>query len=178
VRPTSLAWGFTLLFAACTPAQIRLPEPSPEVAPPPVLAHVPPGCEANLSGTYAHRDDNTYRYTISDDGQHLRLRAFRQYGGTRVELATTSEVELQRTATGIHGESIVAAHTRLGQPCPVRFPYELTACSAEGLTLRTAQQLGLNDQCAVTDGVHLDLIETGLLRLPAADAGADHADAG
>ena len=171
-RPAWLSTLLSLLLTACPEAPVRPPPPPASVAPAPLLPHVPPGCETNLAGLYLHRDDGTFRYQVDDDGSTLHVHAFRQYGSQHVELANAADIELRRTATGIHGESRATVPNQAGKSCPVVFPYELTACESSGLTLRTAQQLSVDAACHLEDAVHLNLIENVLVRAPTPDAGA------
>jgi hypothetical protein len=177
------SWRWLLLAAlqcGCPDAPVVRPPPPPaSLVPPPPLPHVPAGCEQNLAGLYAHRDDGTFRYLVTDDGLNLHVHAFRQYGSTAVELASGGAIDLRRTATGIHGEARASMRNRLQKDCPVVFPYELTACAPEQLTLRAVQQLSLTDDCQVENALQLNLIENVLDRMPMPDAGGvAAADAG
>lgn len=162
-----------ILLAACPKAPEAVVPPPP---PPPPLPKVPPGCEQNLAGSYHHQDDATFRYEVADDGASVTIKAFRQYGQTREEIASSAAtITLQRTATGLRGAALTQAKTLSGaKTCTVTFPYEVTACTAAGLTLRTVHEVRLTEACEPEDPLHPDLAENVLVRDPtpaAVDAG-------
>jgi hypothetical protein len=161
-----------LLVAGCPKAPEAVAPPAP-VAPPPPLPKVPPGCELSLAGNYHHQDDASFRYDIADDGSTVTIHAFRQYGQTREEIASTAAIiSLQRTPEGLRGSASTQAKTLSGQKtCTVSFPYEVTACTPTGITLRTVHELRLTETCELEDPLHLDFAENVLVRELPADAG-------
>jgi hypothetical protein len=165
-----LPLGGALLMVSCPrPAALVRPTPAPldvPLTPPPPL--LPPGCEKPLAGLYRHVDDDTFRYALTDDGQTVTLQAFRQFGATRLDLGPAGLAVLHRTATGFHGESRFAL-TDGG--CEVAFPYQITACTPEGLTFRTRSAQRVAVGCAPEPGEHLLLEPQVLLRLAAPDGG-------
>ena len=159
--------------------------PKPPAPPPPAPApHVPPGCEADLSGAYRHRDDATFRYDVRDDGALVHVVAYRQFGETRQLIASpAADITLRRTPHGLVGEAQTRAPTLSGRRmCPVTFPYEITACAKGQLTLQTVREVRLAEDCTAQDAAHRTLVESVLLRVDpplasTADAGIA-ADAG
>ena len=75
---------------------------------------------------------------LTTDTELSAIAAPARFGQTRQPIASTaSQIELRRTAEGFRGESHAQQEVIPGTlSCPVVFPYEITACSAEGLTLR------------------------------------------
>jgi hypothetical protein len=127
---------------------------------------VPPGCEASLSGIYVHQLNDAYRYEVADQGNEVLMHAFQQYGDTRRDLGAGSDIIFHRTSTGFHGEAHGTARLEPSKKlCPVTFPYEITACAPDRITMRTLQSFHVNDDCSVRDPNHLDLIEQVLLRV-------------
>lgn len=122
-----------LLLAGCPHAA-----PVAEPPPPPPLPRIPAHCELPLAGSYHHRDDATFAFELTDDGTTVHATAFRRFGQTRQPIASTaSQIALRRTPQGFRGESHAQQEVIPGAlSCPVVFPYEVTACTAEGITLR------------------------------------------
>lgn len=154
-----------LLGPACGPkARPAVPGPGGEAP-----VRVPPGCEASLAGDYHHAEDATFRYRAEDDGRTLTLTLVRAVpgpagapdagtgGGAAPDAGTAAgdgapggiTVRLQRTPRGFLGETLATGFTASGRPCPVRFPTELVACEARGLTLTTAASAQLGEGCEV-----------------------------
>ncbi|MBS2027342.1 MAG: hypothetical protein JST54_05500 [Deltaproteobacteria bacterium] len=160
-----------LALAACPKAPEAVVTPPP---PPPPPNQVPPGCELNLSGTYKLQDDASFRYDVSDDGNAIHVRAFRQFGATRQDINSPAAVfELHRTPEGVRGAATTQAPTLSGaKTCTVLFPYEFTACVGTTVTFRTVQQVKLGEDCKPEDPLHPDFVEHVLVRVPPPDAGA------
>ncbi|MBI5548462.1 MAG: hypothetical protein HY901_31655 [Deltaproteobacteria bacterium] len=105
---------------------------------------MPRGCDLNLAGRYRLSIKPFWRYQLEDDGTHVTLRpADPPDGGDPDAMA----MALSRTSRGLLG--MVTGHARSvsGARCPVSFPAQLIACSPEGLTVRSEDELSLDDQC-------------------------------
>ncbi|HVE86240.1 MAG TPA: hypothetical protein VND93_25460 [Myxococcales bacterium] len=141
--------------------------------PPPV--QVPEGCLADQSGEYVHAQNPTYRYRGRDDGGTLVLvleEGPAADGGTRPAPAAAPRVVLRRTPAGFVGRTEAQAFTGGGQSCAVSFPTEITACQGNGLTLRSAASIQVNELCqgpAPAPGA--PMLEHRLLRRAAAADG-------
>lgn len=165
-------FALALLLAGC-PKQPQAVVPVPPPPPPP--PSVPSGCEASLAGTYRHHDDETFRYDITDDGRQVHIHAYRQFGNTRQPIASSAaDIALARTPQGLRGTATTQAPTLSGaRTCTVSFPYEVTACSAAQITLRTLHEVRLTESCQPEDALHPDFVENVLVReAEAPDAGA------
>ena len=165
------------------PAAPASPQPPPEP-----LIQVPPGCLADLSGTYVHGQNPSYRYLASDDGGTLFIAVERSRsdgGVTRTE-ANPVSVSLSRTAKGFVGETQAVLFVATGRACPVDFPTEIIACDDAGLLLKSAISSAVDESCQPSQApAHTVMAEHRLARAPAslppqpapspADAGADAA---
>ena len=169
---------------------IRKPPVAPASLPPPPepLIQVPPGCLADLSGTYVHGQNPSYRYLASDDGGTLFIAVERSGsdGGLRRTEANPVSVSLSRTAKGFVGETRAVLFVATGRACPVDFPTEIIACDDAGLILKSAISSAVNESCQPSQApTHTVLAEHRLARAPeslppqpapsSADAGADAA---
>ena len=143
-QPRPPQWGnwvaFVLLAgAAGCPAHAPVP---PSGSPPPQLeVHLPAGCEANLSGTYAHYTNPRYHYRAQDDGKMMSISVERWMGdgGSILETADAGpQIRLVRTARGFVGQVQATGFLASGQACQVEFPTEVVACEDAGVVLRSA----------------------------------------
>lgn len=115
---------------------------------PPRVMNVPPGCLANFGGSWRHADDQTWRYSATDDGGTLQLLAFRVFpsdGGTPA--APSARVTLERTADGFSGLAVADVLHPTGRICSAGYPTEVQSCSQGGLVLRAAAAVSLGDGC-------------------------------
>jgi hypothetical protein len=167
---------------------IRKP-PAPPASPPsppgPPI-QVPPGCLADLSGTYVHGQNPTYRYLASDDGGTLFIaveRSRSDAGVPRLD-ANPVSVSLSRTPKGFIGETQAVLFVATGRACPVDFPTEIIACDDAGLILKSAISSAVDESCQPSNApAHTVMAEHRLARAPAsslpvpssADAGAEAA---
>jgi len=120
------------------------PPPAADAAPPaPPRAQVPRGCEVNLGGVYRLAKRPHWRYQVDDDGEHLTARPLGLADGG----AAPMTMVLDRTARGFVGMIAGTASTASGTACPVAFAAEIVACDAAGLTVRSADELQLDEQC-------------------------------
>lgn len=145
--------------------------------PPPPSVQVPPGCQRDLSGTYAHAQRPEFRYLARDDGTTLTMSVERARadagsapdGGGRVSIA------LARTPRGFIGQARATAFVVTGQPCPVEFFTEVIACDDAGLLLRSAATAAVDESCRPPpSAVHAAMMEHRLIR----EIGAQPPDAG
>ncbi len=160
------------------------PPPAPTSAAPPVK--VPAGCEQNLAGTYAHALNDSFRYRATDDGKTLVLEVERGQqapsdgadGGTAPSEAS-QRIVLTRTPGGFVGATRALAFPQ-GAKCEVEFPAELTACTPEGLTLLSADEIAVSaSSCARAESAPKPaMVEQRLVRLRAAPAAPGSADGG
>ncbi len=175
--------GGLVMFAGCPSATTTASGPSATPAStaeaPPVTA-LPPGCEASLAGQYHHEEDETYRYDVTDDGKAVVISAYRQHGAAREPLpeeeGAAGVIRLQRTPEGFAGSAKGVATTHSGESCEVEFPYQVVACSPQGLTLNTHHEFTLNEDCSVEDESLPEMVENHLVRdqgPPLASAAAD-----
>jgi hypothetical protein len=138
-----------LLCSACPrPEPVVMPKLPP---PPPRVMNVPPGCLANFGGHWRHADDQTWRYTATDDGGTLQLLAFRVFpkGGTDggIPAAPAARVTLERTEDGFSGTSVADVLHPTGRICSAEYPTLVQSCSDGGLVLRAAAAVSLGDGC-------------------------------
>jgi hypothetical protein len=140
--------GLLLAGVGC-PRPIRPAPPEPVVRPAPPPVQIPAGCEADLSGTYAHAEDEGFLYVGHDDGRSLRLQMNQRLpdGGTSVPDGGPW-IGLERTTEGFVGHTHAVAPTPDRQLCPVAFPTEVLACEGEaGLLLSAQSRIGLGEDC-------------------------------
>lgn len=126
--------------------------PRPVPTPPPPSApevQIPPGCERNLSGTYAYVERPDWQYVGADDGGTLVLELQRADAGP-----SDVEIVLSRTPKGFVGGIEHTAFPAPGVKCPVVFDTEVTSCSDGGLTLSSVESLAVDETChpAPADG--------------------------
>src|SRR5687767_6176233 len=79
---------------------------------------LPRGCEQNLSGSYRHAEDPSYRYLAEDEGDRVILRLAKPAadGGTATAAADGGTyIYLARSADGFGGRSIAVAYTAQGK---------------------------------------------------------------
>jgi hypothetical protein len=118
---------------------------------------IPPGCERELTGTYVHATNPSFRYQARDDGGTLVLDVVRTSpetadGGTADAGTGVGEqpgsggqrIVLTRTPDGFRGATSGTAYPPGGKSCPVEFPTELTACPEEGLVLISAEEVSVH----------------------------------
>ena len=139
--PPWVNWVAIVLLTGTAGCPTRAPKP----APPPPLAqpavHLPPGCEANLSGTYAHHTNPSYHYRAQDNGRTMSISVERWIGdgGSVLEAADAGpQIRLARTARGFVGQVQAIGFLASGQACQVEFPTEVVACEDGGVVLRSA----------------------------------------
>lgn len=135
---------------------------------------VPPGCEQNLAGEYHHVGNPAFRYLAEDDGRTLaltllRARADGGVGGAPDAGAIT--LMLNRTPDGFLGETRATGFNVSGNPCPVTFPTEVTACVNDGLTLRTVPSTAVDEACRPPPSGPLPQRVEHVLRRGTPDAG-------
>ncbi len=139
--PPSVNWiGIVLLIgtAGC-PAHAPKPPPGPPL--PQLTVHLPPGCDANLTGTYAHYTNPSYHYRAQDDGKMMSISVERWIadGGNVLDAADAGpQIRLVRTARGFVGQVQATGFLASGQACQVEFPTEVVACGDAGVVLRSA----------------------------------------
>lgn len=146
-RPLALSVAALSLAACTTPA----PPPGERAARP---IHVPAGCEQSQAGEYHHAENPAFRYLGEDDGQTLTLAVVRARadGGVSDPESATVSIVVTRTPDGFVGETRATGFNAAGTPCPVAFPTEVTACDAQGLTLRSVASLTLGEDCRPASG--------------------------
>jgi hypothetical protein len=137
---------------------------------------VPPGCEENFTGDWAHAEDSSFRYAAIDDGGSLELEVARLFvvdagrplpaflrrsrldGGSTApqapplapaELRRSSDthVHLERTPQGFVGETVAQVLHPAGRTCTARYPTQVLSCTDAGLTLRTGGSIPLGEAC-------------------------------
>ena len=121
----------------------------PPTRPPPPAIHVPPGCEANLTGTYVHATDPTYLYQGLDDGGTFTLEVGRAFANAPDGGAKDVRIALTRTPAGFLGSTRATAFNAVSQPCAISLPTSVAACSDGGVTLRTVGAVELDARCQV-----------------------------
>ena len=155
--------SFALLLLAGCPH----PRPPPSLGPPPPLVRIPDGCDKNLSGTYAHRRDPSFRYLGEDDGGTLTLALEREAGDAG---SAPLRIVLHRTADGFLGLTHASAFNAAHRLCPLDVPTEVTACPDDGLTLATLDRIDLDADCGFSRA-KAERVEEPLRRI--SDAGVD-----
>ena len=151
------------LAVACPPKPVRT---GPAPGSPLPSVQVPPGCQRDLSGTYAHAQRPEFRYLARDDGttltmsvERVRADAGSADGGSRVSIT------LARTPRGFVGQARATAFVSTGQPCPVEFFTEVIACDEAALLLRSAATTAVDESCrAPPSAVHAAMMEHRLIR--------------
>jgi len=128
---------------------------------PPSALKIPPTCEHPLGGLYRHAKDPQFQYQAVDDGQRLELSLL-----TPPSTTEAPRIVLNRTAEGFRGETEAVALNGEQKPCPLRYPTEVTACDAEGLTLRTIRTLSIDERCQALGGQPPQWAEQQLIREP------------
>lgn len=176
------AAGLTLFSVAVLSG---CPRPGVSGRPPSPPVKVPPGCEANLSGTYVHAERPDWRYVGTDDGGTLVLAVERALeaeadagtslpafdGGARA--GEDVAVILERTPDGFVGAARATVYTP-SRPCEVSFPTELVACTDGGLTLSSAEALMVDEAtCAVRQDPSAPRKEHRLVPFTPVEPGAD-----
>jgi hypothetical protein len=159
-----------LLLFACTHGA-----PRPTAPPAAPGAHVPPGCERDLSGRYQHARDPAFVYDGQDDGGTLTLALHRTDAPPSDAGWASTEIVLTRTPDGFHGATQTTAFNALHQPCAVALPTQLIACGDGGLTLRSAERLAIDPSCQPS-ATPPKLVDQTLLRV--VDAGTPQGDGG
>jgi hypothetical protein len=143
-------------FLALAPLAICLcacPRPLPTLTPPvepPAPVRIPSGCGHNLTGSYQHASNSTYRYEAEDDGESLSLvieRLGPDGGLVPIQSDGGPSLQLARTPKGFVGLATGTGFTSAGHPCPVTFATELIECNDGGIVLRTAASASINDAC-------------------------------
>ena len=171
--------GATLGILACPPKPPQMSRPDRNA---PAPNQIPARCDADLSGTYAHGVDPSFRYQASDDGGTLLLTVERiasDGGLTNTSSGTGARIQLLRTPHGFVGQTQAMVTLRSGQRCPIEFPTEMIACDDAGILLRSATAaLPPDDLCrSARAGISAATLEHRLNRLPqpvsrhSADAG-------
>ncbi len=127
---------------------------------------MPEECKASVAGHYHHAEDPTFRYDVTDDGTEAVVTTYRLNGAQREDLPADSGgvIALHRSLNGFWGTSKSIATTVEGQACEVEFPYEVVACSAAGLTLRTMHEFGLRADCSAEEDATPAMEENHLVR--------------
>lgn len=164
LRPAILRIALPLALGCAT-----RPAPAP---PPPAL---PPGCAANLAGSYAHAARPDYRYQATDDGGTLVLRlavAPQDGGAPRVDPSAPTIV-LQREPPRFSGSTRARAFpSSTTEECVVRFPTDVVSCEGGGLVLRTWMAAAVDPSCGAPDGGgYSEIEEHRLVRLSSPDGG-------
>jgi hypothetical protein len=148
-----------LLMAVPVAACVTSPAPAPPAG---EAVKVPPGCEANQSGSWVHASNEAFRYRAADDGGALVLTLDRGDGGTG-----EPEVVLARTPAGFRGATYAAGFNATGRECRVAFPTEVSACSDGGLLLRAAAKASIDDACQPPSAAAPpSMVEQPLVRVP------------
>jgi hypothetical protein len=126
-----------IALAAC----LRIPPPAPLPPPEPEPPHIPPGCEADLSGAWVYAGRPGFRYRAEDDGGVLVLTLERPDGGGR------ARIEVSRTPAGFVGTvSAVGLLVDAGS-CPVGFPTEVVGCTEGALEIHSALTAQVDARC-------------------------------
>jgi hypothetical protein len=129
-------------LAACAVHPTPLPMPPP---PKPKLVEIPPGCEADFSGTWSYENDLHWRYLAADDAGVLTLSAFKTGEADAGPPAAT--VVLRRGNQGFKGEVLGKAVLPSGEECEVRLPAEVRACDDAGLLIASAASTAVGEGC-------------------------------
>lgn len=157
--------ALALAFLACERRTPQMPSATPSGAPAPAPSSivgasalegdggppsapiaVPRGCEVNLSGRYHLLGRSAARYAVTDDGVHLMLHALGEDAGAK-EMALV----MDRTPQGFVGLVVGNAKTDGGPDCPVAFSAALTSCSAEGIVVRSVDELEVDERCRLRE---------------------------
>ncbi len=117
-----------------------------DAGPPSAPIGVPRGCEVNLSGRYHLLGKGSARYAATDDGVHLMLRSLGEDAG-----APEMVLVMDRTPRGFVGLVVGNSKTDGGPECPVAFSAELTSCSAEGIVVRSVDELRVDGRCRLSE---------------------------
>ncbi|MDY7228509.1 hypothetical protein [Hyalangium rubrum] len=116
----------------------------------PEPVRIPSGCESSQAGEYHHVGNPAFRYVAEDDGRTLSLTVVsaRLDGGVGGSPdAGGINLVLSRTPQGFVGETRATGFNVSGNPCPVKFPTEVTACADDSLKLRTVTSTALDEAC-------------------------------
>jgi len=160
-----LGWAAVALLAACA-------------APPPVSPSVtetrrlPEGCSDGFGGHWVLASDPSWSYRAMDDGGTVVLEVERRWpdGGTS-ERASSAQVVLRRTASGVVGGTRVPRMGPAGPGCEAELPVTLAGCPDGGLLLRTVERMRVDGRCAAVDAAPAQTRTYLLLPAPA-DAGS------
>lgn len=105
-------------------------------------------CSSDLSGTFQHSADPTWRYRGIDDGGELQLWMSRNLdGGSGTQDAGSIFVSLKRSDAGFLGEVHALGGLQNGTTCPVTFPVRVLSCSDAGIKLSAASETFINESC-------------------------------
>jgi len=154
------AWGSVTRAMDLGPAILRIAllgvlgcATRPAPAPPP--AQLPPGCAANLAGSYAHAARPDYQYQATDDGGTLvlRLAVVPPDGGAAMVDPSAPTIVLHREPPRFSGSTRARAFPSSStEGCVVRFPTDVVSCAGGGLTLRTSMAAAVDPSCGAPDG--------------------------
>jgi hypothetical protein len=127
----------------------------------------------DLSGSYVHAVNPSFRYLASDDGGTLTLVLQRGQpdSGDPATGANRISVQLARTPKGFVGQTHATAFVLSGQTCPVEFPTEVIGCEDGAVLVRTAATTAVDESCRPPpSGSRAVMTEHRLLRLVAISA--------
>lgn len=129
-------------------AALLLGCPAPAPVPTPAT---PPGsaaCAQSFAGEWEHVDDPSYRYRAEDDGKTLKLLAYRMHAdGGVAEMVSPPEIVLERTPSGLVGQTRAQVFGPGGQPCIARFDTRSVKCAFDQLTLVSADRAWVDASC-------------------------------
>jgi hypothetical protein len=136
------------VLLGCAPKAAPTP-PTQPLPPPPPPARIPQGCAAELSGTWVHQDDPSFRYLGRDDGKTLLLvvERLRADGGTSG--GPEGRIHLERTPQGFVGVTRAEVYAN-GRTCLAEFPTEVVACEEGALRLETAPKAAVDEACQLS----------------------------
>lgn len=107
-------------------------------------------CSSDLSGTFQHATDPTWRYRGVDDGGELLLLMSRNLdGGFGPQDAGSIFVSLRRSDAGFLGEVHALGGLQNGTTCPVTFPVRVLSCSDAGINLSATSETFINESCEI-----------------------------
>ncbi len=122
-----------------------------------------PFCAQDLSGTWRHADDATYRFRAVDEGKVVTMEPFREGGGVAGQ--PPMRVALEAAPDKLAGWATTTAKTPLGKECTVRFQFDVVACETDRITVRSEQEYGMGEDCLRLPGQSPDIAENVLVRV-------------
>lgn len=141
----------------------------PPLPPAPVARSraLPEGCGDDLAGLWMLASDPSWTYRATDDGGTVVLEVERRWadGGTP-RSGRSARVVLQRSASGLAGETRATRMGASGPGCEASLPVEVRGCPDGGLVLKAVERMRVDSRCAAVDGEPPETRSYLLIRAP------------